>query len=149
MLGVPSLPFAVGLYLPIRLSTPIMMGGLVRLAASRTSDARELHARRERGVLFGSGLIAGGGIMGLLVAFLENAHVQRERLLAEGEPIAAGTRALAALYDRVHLGFGWAGDWSGLVAIVAFMVLVFALVGSVGLIRRTAGRKGNLPPSTL
>jgi hypothetical protein len=149
ILGVPSLPFAVGLYLPIRLSTPIMMGGLVRLLASRTRDARELHARRERGVLFGSGLIAGGGIMGLLVAFLENAHVQRDRLLSGGEPIGAGTRALAAFYDRVHLGFGWAGDWSGFVAAVAFMVLVAALAHSVGLWGRARGERDDFPPSKL
>ena len=149
ILGVPSLPFAVGLYLPIRLSTPIMAGGLVRLVASRTGDAREMHARRERGVLFGSGLIAGGGITGLLVAFLENAHVQRDRLLATGEPIGGATRALAALYDRVHLGFDWAGDWSGFVAAVAFMVLVAALAHSVGLFGRRRGGRDDSPPGKL
>ncbi|MFH1502223.1 MAG: oligopeptide transporter, OPT family [Candidatus Eisenbacteria bacterium] len=140
ILGVPSLPFAVGLYLPIRLSTPIMAGGLVRLAASRTRDQRELHERRERGVLFGSGLIAGGGIMGLLVAFLENAHMQRERLLLSGEPIGVSTRALAAFYDKVHIGYDWAGDWSGLVAVLAFLALTAALVASIGMLRRKRSR---------
>jgi putative OPT family oligopeptide transporter len=136
ILGVPSLPFAVGLYLPIRLSTPIMAGGLVRFFASRTKDQKELHARRERGVLFGSGLIAGGGIMGLLVAFLENSHMQRDRLLASGDPIGASTRVMAAFYDRVHLGYDWAGNWSGLVAVLAFLALTAALVGSIGMLRR-------------
>lgn len=140
ILGVPSLPFAVGLYLPIRLSTPIMVGGLVRALASRTSDAHELHERRERGVLFGSGLIAGGGVTGLLVAFLENAHLQRERLLLAGEPVGAATRALAAFYDKVHIGYGWAGGWSGLVAVLAFLGLTLALVLSVGVWRRPQDR---------
>jgi putative OPT family oligopeptide transporter len=141
LLGVPSLPFAVGLYLPIRLSTPIMVGGLVRLAASRSSDPSVVHERRERGVLFGSGLIAGGGIMGLLVAFLENSHVQREQLIADGQPIGAATAALAGFYDRVSVGFEWAGDWSGLVAFLAFAALTAALVWSIGLARgrRQAG----------
>lgn len=136
ILGVPSLPFAVGLYLPIRLSTPIMVGGLVRALASRTKDAHELHERRERGVLFGSGLIAGGGITGLLVAFLENANIQYQAFLQTGEPIGAGTRALAIFYEKVHVGYEWAGDWSGLVAVVAFLALTASLVWSVGALRR-------------
>jgi putative OPT family oligopeptide transporter len=136
LLGVPSLPFAVGLYLPIRLSTPIMMGGLVRLVGSRAMEPSVVHERRERGVLFGSGLIAGGGIMGLLVAFLENAHIQREQLVASGEAVPGATAALAGFYERVNLGFDWAGDWSGLVAVLAFLVLTAALVWSVGLLRR-------------
>jgi putative OPT family oligopeptide transporter len=140
LLGVPSLPFAVGLYLPIRLSTPIMAGGLVRLVASRSQEPSVVHERRERGVLFGSGLIAGGGIMGLLVAFLENAHIQREQLLAAGERVPGMTAALAGFYDRVNLGSDWAGNWSGLVAILAFALLTAALVSAVGLLRRRSGR---------
>ena len=131
LLGVPSLPFAVGLYLPIRLSTPIMAGGLVRLLASRTKDPTALHARRERGVLFSSGLIAGGGIMGLLVAFLENAHMQHADLVARGEPVGAATRAVAAFYERAHIGYDWAGDWAGLIAVIAFAGMTAALVWSL------------------
>ncbi len=136
ILGVPSLPFAVGLYLPIRLSTPIMTGGLVRGLASRTRDAGELHERRERGVLFGSGLIAGGGLTGLLVAFLENANIQYREFLRTGAPMGAVPKAMAIFYEKVHLGFGWAGDWSGLVAVVAFLALTASLIWSVGIWQR-------------
>jgi putative OPT family oligopeptide transporter len=139
LLGVPSLPFAVGLYLPIRLSTPIMAGGLVRLIANRTRSPEVLHERRERGVLMSSGLIAGGGIMGLLVAFLENAHLQRAEALAAGGTASPVVRAVAALYDRVHVGYEWAGHWSGLVAVLAFGGLTAALAASLRL------RRGSRP----
>jgi hypothetical protein len=62
--------------------------------------------------------------------------MQRERLIVSGEPIGASTRALAAFYDKVHLGTGWAGELSGLVAVLAFLALTAALMGSVGLWRR-------------
>lgn len=137
LLGVPSLPFAVGLYLPIRLSTPIMIGGVVRLAASRTPEPGLLHERRERGVLMSSGLIAGGGIMGLLVAFMENAHHAAVEPGATGASPRGFTAVLARLYDRVHVGFDWAGDWAGLVALAAFLGLTGALAWSVFSPRRS------------
>ncbi len=105
LLGIPSLPFAVGLYLPIRLSTPIMTGGLVRLMVERTRDAERRHARRERGVLFSSGLIAGGALMGIGVAALVN----------------------AGLDEYVTIGHGWAGRASGLVAALLFGLLTLTL----------------------
>lgn len=70
ILGIPVLPFAVGLYLPIYLSTPMMVGGLVRLYfEKRKSDSREEKDRWiNNGVLYCSGLIAGEGLVGILLA---------------------------------------------------------------------------------
>ncbi|MCR5753785.1 MAG: oligopeptide transporter, OPT family [Acetatifactor sp.] len=69
ILGIPVLPFAVGLYLPIHLSTPMMVGGLVRLYFDRKkADKEEKKARVNRGTLFASGLIAGEGLLGILLA---------------------------------------------------------------------------------
>ncbi len=71
MLGLPSLALAVGLYLPISLSTPIMAGGLVRGALEQWYDDSEVEQRRhrrERGVLYASGLIAGAALVGVLGA---------------------------------------------------------------------------------
>lgn len=62
ILQIPSLPFAVGLYLPIHLSVPMMAGGLVRLGVERKKR------KTERGILYASGLIAGEGIIGILLA---------------------------------------------------------------------------------
>lgn len=70
ILGIPVLPFAVGLYLPIYLSTPMMVGGLVRLYfENKKSDSKEEKARKtNNGILYCSGLIAGEGLVGILLA---------------------------------------------------------------------------------
>jgi len=70
ILGIPVLPFAVGLYLPIHLSTPIMVGGLIRYYVEKKKYASENEKKEtvENGVLYTSGLIAGEGLVGILLA---------------------------------------------------------------------------------
>ena len=70
VLGIPILPFAVGLYLPIHLSAGIMVGGLVRLFTEnrKKSSEAEKKAQVDRGILYTSGLIAGEGLVGVLLA---------------------------------------------------------------------------------
>jgi uncharacterized oligopeptide transporter (OPT) family protein len=70
IMQIPVLPFAVGLYLPIYLSTPMMVGGLVRLWVDRNKkiSEEERKGRVENGTLFCSGLIAGEGLVGVLLA---------------------------------------------------------------------------------
>ncbi len=65
MLGLPALPFAVGLYLPLGLSTPIMVGGIVRWVVDRKKRERGEH---DPGVLTSSGLVAGYGLTGVALA---------------------------------------------------------------------------------
>lgn len=70
LLGIPSLPFTVGLYLPLSTMTPVYVGGCIRYFVEKASKSDpELQTQREgQGVLFGSGLIAGEGIVGVLIA---------------------------------------------------------------------------------
>lgn len=70
LLGIQSLPFAVGLYLPVSLSVPVMAGGLLRGIVERKhrDDTDTLKGKRENGVLFGSGLVAGDATVGVLIA---------------------------------------------------------------------------------
>ena len=68
--GVPSLPFAVGAYLPLSTSTAIALGGLVRHVSDLRSRRGSSESDSSPGVLFASGLIAGGAIAGLLHATL-------------------------------------------------------------------------------
>ncbi|MEO6078389.1 MAG: oligopeptide transporter, OPT family [Steroidobacteraceae bacterium] len=79
--GVPSLAFAVGVYLPISSTTPIFIGGLIRYfidrmrrkqPEARALDETQFAALSDRGpgVLFASGYIAGGAIAGIVIAFL-------------------------------------------------------------------------------
>lgn len=70
VLGIPVLPFAVGLYLPIHLSTPMMLGGVVRWIFEKKKNMSEKAKKDmiENGVLYCSGLIAGEGLVGILLA---------------------------------------------------------------------------------
>ena len=66
IIGIPVLPVAIGVYLPIHLSTPIFIGGLIRAFFDKKGEDGK--AVTERGVLYGSGLIAGEGLIGILLA---------------------------------------------------------------------------------
>lgn len=70
ILQMPVLPFAIGLYLPIHLSTPIMAGGLIRLYIDKKKyeNDRTKNNVVESGILYTSGLIAGEGLVGILLA---------------------------------------------------------------------------------
>ncbi len=69
ILGIPVLPFAIGVYLPVQLNACIMVGGLVRLAFDKMKkEENEKKAIVNDGILFCSGMIAGEGIVGILLA---------------------------------------------------------------------------------
>jgi putative OPT family oligopeptide transporter len=81
MSGIPSLAFAVGVYLPLSSSSPIFIGGLVRWLVDKWIARKHAHLRltedqliaegdKSPGVLMASGYIAGGAIAGILIAFL-------------------------------------------------------------------------------
>jgi uncharacterized oligopeptide transporter (OPT) family protein len=70
LLGVQSLPVAIGLYLPLSLSTPLMIGGLIAMVVKRYTPIKEYAARNLRGILFASGMVAGDGLVGVIVAFM-------------------------------------------------------------------------------
>ncbi len=70
LLGISSLPFAIGLYLPLSLSTPLMTGGLVALLIKKVSKKDEYKKKNEQGVLFASGIVAGDALIGVAVVLL-------------------------------------------------------------------------------
>ena len=68
---ISVLPFAIGLYLPLELSTTIMLGGVIRhLIDKRKTDYEKENSDTDAGVLFSSGMIAGEGLVGILLAIL-------------------------------------------------------------------------------
>ncbi len=69
-LKLPTLAFAVGVYLPLATMAPVFVGGLIRRIVERKSagDKGLLQKRRESGILFGSGLVGGEGLMGVGIA---------------------------------------------------------------------------------
>jgi OPT family oligopeptide transporter len=71
MVKIPPLPFALGMYLPIYLNTPLLVGGIIsHLVGRSTKDETLASKRKERGTLIASGFIAGGAIMGVVSAFI-------------------------------------------------------------------------------
>ncbi len=109
ILGIPVLPFAVGLYLPIYLSTPMMVGGAVRWFFERKGNNKE---GIDRGVLYCSGLIAGEGLVGILLAVFA--------------VIKVGGTSLGDIIGSC-LPFSL-GNWGGLVIFAALTATLFAVV---------------------
>lgn len=71
LIGVPALAFALGMYLPLELNTPLFAGGIISWWVQKRSKDESLNkARRERGTLIASGFIAGGALMGVISAIL-------------------------------------------------------------------------------
>ena len=101
--GVASLPFAIGLYLPITTSAPLILGGLAAWHLDRGSQASE---RRERLTLLGSGLVAGDALMGIAVAAL----------------------VVSGLSDRLALRTPGSGGWEDAATLIPFVLLLAAFM---------------------
>ena len=114
MLKIPSLPFAVGVYLPVSTMTPLFVGGLLRGWFEKRAASREQAAdRRERGVLLGSGFVGGEGLLGVGIAGV--AFVQNKK--PDG------------------IGFDWLGPhW--LAQVVGLIAFGFLIAGFIRLVRR-------------
>jgi putative OPT family oligopeptide transporter len=124
MSGIPSLAFAVGVYLPLSSSSPILIGGLIRWGvdkwigrkhAGKNLSRDQLIAEGDKspGVLMASGYIAGGAIAGIIIAFL------------------AGVPAMAGFNQRIE-AFGESnplrnGASSDLLALIPFILLITIL----------------------
>jgi len=71
MIDVPALAFALGMYIPLELNTPLLVGGLIAyFVSTRSKDEKVNKARKDRGTLIASGFIAGGALMGVVSAML-------------------------------------------------------------------------------
>ena len=80
-LGVPAIAFALGMFIPLDLNTPLLVGGIVSwYVSTRSKDAEVNRERNEKGTLIASGFIAGGALMGVLSALLRfcNVHLVSE-----------------------------------------------------------------------
>lgn len=107
LLGVPPLAFAVGVYLPLSTMTPVFLGGCLRAGLDRwNAGKKDADERRDQGILFGSGLIAGEGLMGV------------------------GTAGLALALGRKPPGLGWSWPFGlgPVVSLLLFGVLALLLV---------------------
>jgi putative OPT family oligopeptide transporter len=113
MLGQPSLIFALGMYLPLELNTPALVGGfLSHFLNERSEKAGGAHAKsiRERGVIIASGLMAGGALGGVLGAALRLFPWYREDLIATPfysfDPVSQSVSALMFAGLCMYVWFG-------------------------------------------
>ncbi len=106
IIGIPVLPFAIGVYLPVHLNACIMVGGLVRLALDKMKrNEEEKKAIVNDGILFCSGMIAGEGLVGILLAVFAVFGIDKAVDLSEyvgvstavGNVISLGVFALIVL----------------------------------------------------
>ncbi|MBR4479083.1 MAG: oligopeptide transporter, OPT family [Bacteroidales bacterium] len=101
---VPALAFCLGMFIPIDLNLPLLVGGAISwYVGSRSKDAAVNAARQEKGTLIASGFIAGGALMGVVSAILKFANVD-------------------------WFMYGWNGRFGEAVAIIPFLCLVAYMI---------------------
>ena len=84
-LGVPALAFCLGMFIPMQLNAPLLVGGAIAWFVSTRSTDRKLNdARRDRGTLISSGLIAGGALFGVLAALTLFAGYRYDNTMSVG-----------------------------------------------------------------
>lgn len=110
LVGISSLPFAIGLYLPLDLSTPIMAGGLISLIVNKLSREGTAPKREEKGILFSSGLVAGDALIGVLIAF--------------AIALSSGYRAFYERHEEISVS-GTYGPWLSLIAFLIMGVMLY------------------------
>ena len=99
LIGIPVLPFAIGVYLPVQLNACIMVGGLIRLALDKIKGKKAEHKEEivNDGILFCSGMIAGEGLVGIVLALLAVFGVDKALNLSEKLGIPASVSDLGGL----------------------------------------------------
>lgn len=128
LVGVPALPFAVGVYLPISVSVPIFCGGALRWVVEKIKPVSESESEMSSGVLLSSGYIAGGAIAATLAAFLNFAP-----------------DFLKSLKLSPHLGPAW--NESNVPALLAFGLLgAFLLLVGLGKVLKSDAVTNESPP---
>ena len=103
--NIPALAFALGMFIPLELNTPLLVGGFINwYVTSRSRDAEVNKARGEKGTLIASGFIAGGALMGVVSALLRFSGVQFD-------------------YEA-----WWENSWSEVLSLVAYALLILYFV---------------------
>jgi putative OPT family oligopeptide transporter len=136
MCGIPSLAFAVGVYLPLSSSSPIFIGGLIRWLVDAARRRRRRHLTEEQqiaegdrspGVLLSSGYIAGGAIAGIVIAFLAGVFDRTDAALND--------------WSEAHNPL-FHGPWSDLLSLIPFLIICGVLYW-VGRDRSRAKRRAD------
>jgi uncharacterized oligopeptide transporter (OPT) family protein len=139
--GIPSLAFAVGVYLPISTSLPIFVGGMVRWGVDKylrrkpenkrlTEEELVAEGDKSQGVLLASGYIAGGTLAGVIYAFLNLSEGITVRLKGYEDWATANN----PLFEGTH------ADWLGLIPFLVLTVLLYMVGREMLLAGRARGK---------
>ena len=122
ILGIPVMPVAVGLYLPLRTTSAIMVGGLIRHWYEKRRFAKEEDRKEaiDKGILYTSGMIAGEGLVGILLAVFAIVPLASARggFLADFLNLSAMDNGLGAFLS---------GPASKILSLAAFAVLMLTM----------------------
>jgi putative OPT family oligopeptide transporter len=128
--GISSLPFAVGVYLPMSTSAPMFVGGAIRYAVDKLRGERETQAEFSPGVLLSSGYIAGAAITGVLLAIIaipaEGAYLRAIDLPLQFDQLFPG--AIANWLAKVRGDQATSNIWSNLWGLAFFARLAVYLL---------------------
>lgn len=107
---IPALPFALGMFIPIDLNIPLLIGGAVSwFVSTRSKDEKLNKARYDRGTLIASGFIAGGALMGVVSAILKFGNVNLVARTSDGSLFAST-------------------PWASLIALVMYIAIIVYMI---------------------
>lgn len=107
---VPALPFALGMFIPLDLNIPLLIGGAISwFVSTRSKDEALNQARNNRGTLIASGFIAGGALMGVVSAILKFANVDLIIRTTDGTVFSETS-------------------WAGLIALIMYVIIIVYVI---------------------
>lgn len=111
--NVSALAFALGMFIPLELNLPLLVGGIINwYVNSRSKDTALNELRNERGTLIASGFIAGGALMGVVSAAMKFGGISFE------------------------FGDWWANPWSEVLSLVVYVVLIYYIIKSCLMVKK-------------
>lgn len=111
--NVSALAFALGMFIPLELNLPLLVGGIISwYVNSRSKDTALNELRNERGTLIASGFIAGGALMGVVSAAMKFGGISFE------------------------FGDWWANPWSEALSLVVYVVLIYYIIKSCLMVKK-------------
>ncbi len=111
--NVSALAFALGMFIPLELNLPLLVGGIINwYVNSRSKDTALNELRNERGTLIASGFIAGGALMGVVSAAMKFGGISFE------------------------FGNWWANPWSEVLSLVVYVVLIYYIIKSCLMVKK-------------
>jgi putative OPT family oligopeptide transporter len=130
LIGIPAIAFGLGMYLPMYINTPILIGAFVSLLVKKSTKSEKLSkARSNKGILLASGLIAGGAIMEVMVNFttaLDELLLGTKTLVGAGEELVGKIMPFLDMSGRlVDAGTDpeWLARFNNLLGFVLFVLL--------------------------